>query len=445
MILRLSDTTRLRPQQFPLFDAFFNNGIKHIIRVAHRRFGKDFEAFSLTWCAALEKRGIYIYYLPTIGQSRRVIWDTIGEDGTRLVDRIPKRLLTKLNGSDQTITLLNGSIIYITGSDNYKRMVGLNATGIVYSEYQDTNPAATDAMRPMVTRNKGWQMFIGTPRAYNHFGQLYEMQKDNPEWLVTSLTINDTYDHEGKPIITEEDIEAERRNGMPEELIQQEYYGSWDAAIRGAYYSKQFIQARKENRIGNFPINPQFPVYTGADLGFDDHFAIWFFQHYNERLFFVGYYENREQDIAHYCSVMKAKQREWGCRYSTHFAPHDIEVRELGPGKSRKAIALENGIMFRTVQRPARKIHGIHVVRHMFPRMHFNEPTCRQGLKHLTEYRSDYNEKDDIYSLEPKRTAATHGSDAMQTAMLGWMKAFDDNGLKKQIEISNLYGSTFWV
>jgi hypothetical protein len=161
-------------------------------------------------------------------------------------------------------------------------------------------------------------------------------------------------------------------------------------------------------------------------------------------LFFIGYYENREQDIAHYCQIMKAKQREWGCRYAIHWAPHDIEVRELGPGKSRKAIALENGIMFRTVQRPARKIHGIHVVRHMFPRFFFHENTCRQGLKHLTEYRSDYDEKNDVYSLEPKRTSATHGADALQTGALGWMKAFDEPNMKKQFEIANLYGSTFW-
>lgn len=443
MIIRLSDTTTLRPQQIPLFDKFFNEGIKHFIRVAHRRFGKDFEAFTLCWCAAVQRRGIYIYYLPTIGQSRRVIWDTIGEDGTRLIDRIPKRLLAKLNGSDQTITLINGSIIYITGSDNYKRMIGLNACGIVYSEYQDTNPAATDAMRPMLTRNKGWQMFIGTPRAYNHFGELYHQQKDNPEWLVTSLTIMDTVDSQGRPIITEEDIEAERRNGMPEELIQQEYFGSWDAAIRGAYYGKCLIEARRQNRIGSFPYNPVHPVYTGWDLGMDDDTAIWFVQSYNNKLYLIDYEEYRGEGMQFYAQMIFMKLREYK-QFQVHFAPHDIEVRELGPGKSRKSQALELGLRFTTVPAPTKKIHAIQCVRHLFSKMHFNEPKVKKGLKRINEYRNQYDEVNNVYSLNPLHNDASHGADALQTFCMGWMKAYDPNTFRKQIEIANLYATHVW-
>lgn len=445
-IASLSDCVNLRPQQRDLFDAYFNRGIKNVCRVAHRRFGKGMEAFMMMCCAAIQRRGVYGYLLPTIGQSRRVIWQTIGSDGVKLIDRFPRNMLAREpNHSEQRIDFVNGSILYVAGSDNYKRLIGMDFCYLVWDEFQDTNPSAVDAFRPMIRRNDGYQQFQGTPRAYNHFKELYFEHEKDPDWFVSNLTIDDTVDEFGKRIITEEDIEIERRNGMPEELIQQEYYGSWDAAVRGAYFSKQLMKAREEGRIGQFGYNPQYPVYTCCDLGYDDHTAIWFFQHHHEALFFIDYYEDREHDIPFYCKVLQYKSQKLGYRYAIHFAPHDIENHDLGPGKSRKAIALEHGIRFNTVAKPAKKIHGIHVIRHLFPRFHFNEIACKRGLKHLTEYRAKYDEKDDVYSLEPQRNSATHGADAMQTGCLGWMKAFDDNGLRQQFEIANLYGSAIWA
>lgn len=444
MILNLTDYVKLRPQQKPLFDAYFNRGIRNVIRVAHRRFGKGMEAFMLMCSAALQRRGIYGYFLPTIGQSRRVIWQTIGGDGIRLIDRFPSRLVASINHSEQMIKLINGSTIYVSGSDNYKRLIGMDFCYIAWDEFQDSNPAAVDAFRPMITRNKGFQQFLGTPRAYNHFKTLFDEHKNDPTWFVTNLTVDDTSDEFGNRIITQEDIDAERHNGMPEELILQEYYGSWDAAIRGAYYSKQLTQARKENRIGFFPYSPNHPVYTCWDLGFDDSTAIWFFQHHHEMLTFIEYYEAREQSMEHYIEVLRRKQYKDGWRFAIHWAPHDIENRELIAGKSRKDQAREMGVLFRTVAAPAKKIHGIHCVRHLFPKFCFNEITCRPGLKHLTEYRSDFNEKDNVYSLQPKRNSATHGADALQTGALGWLKAFDETNLKRQFEIANMYASHVW-
>src|SRR4029077_20902197 len=109
---------------------------------------------------------------------------------------------------------------------------------LVLDEAQDTNFACWDAFRPMITRNKGFTHFLGTPRAFTKFKELYHEHKDDPDWYVCNLTIDDTYDQFGKRIITPDDIENERKNGMPEELIQQEYFGNWDATIRGAYFSE---------------------------------------------------------------------------------------------------------------------------------------------------------------------------------------------------------------
>lgn len=443
MIIKLSDHVTLRPQQINWFHAYFTERKRFFLTAAHRRFGKGLAAFMMMMSAAIERRGIYGYFLPTIGQSRKVVWQTIGEDGRKLVERIPSKLIAGINNSEQMITTSNGSIIYISGSDNYERWVGLNFCYLVFDEAQDTNFAAWDAFRPMITRNKGFTHFLGTCRAFTRFKELYFEHKDDPEWFVTNLTVDDTYDQYGKRIITEEDIEAERRNGMPEELIRQEYFGDWNATIRGAYFTEQLQAARKEGRIGHFPYNPQHPVYTGWDLGYDDDTAIWFIQSYNNKLYLIDYEECRAKGMQYYAGLIHGKLREYK-QFQIHFAPHDIENHDLGPGKSRKSQALEMGLRFNTVPAPSRKIHGIQCIRHMFPRMHFNEAKIGRGLKHLSESRPSYDEKNQVYSLNPLRNDATHGVDSLQTFCIGFMKAYEPNTHRKQVEIANLYGVHIW-
>ena len=47
----------------------------------------------------------------------------------------------------------------------------------------------------------------------------------------------------------------------------------------------------KDGRIGDFPHDPQRPVYTSWDLGVDDYTAIWFFQHDGKSPTVIDYYE----------------------------------------------------------------------------------------------------------------------------------------------------------
>lgn len=442
MIIRLSDRITLRPQQNDLFRAYFINGIKFIIRVAHRRFGKDAEMFTLFWCEAIRKKGIYIYFLPTISQSRHVIWETIGEEGLSLLERIPPQCVAKINHSDQKIVFRNGSILYVTGSDNYRRWIGMNARLVGFSEYQDSNPAALDALRPMITRNNGGIMINGTPRAYNHLGQMWFEQEHNPEWFVTNLKCTDTYEWNGNAIITPEMVEQERANGMPEELVQQEYFGSWEAAMLGSYYGPILRELRENGRIdASIKYNPNFPVYTGWDIGWSDHTAIWFIQkHPTLGLVAFDYYENNQQKIEHYVKIIEKKRKEygWSKQREYNFAPHDAAGESVGAG-SLINIARELGLQFMQVSKPAKKIHGIHLVRYKLPQFGFNPETCSLGLKRLSEYRSNYDPKTGIISITPRHDLASHGADAFQTFVMGYMYKYEYAAYKKQIEYANLY------
>ena len=115
------------------------------------------------------------------------------------------------------IRLKNGSLFQLIGSDNIDSIVGTNPVGCVFSEYAIQDPQGWDYIRPILRENKGWVLFPYTPRGKNHGYDMFHMAQNNPDWYCSKLTIEDT------GVMSHKDIDEERRAGMDEELIQQEF------------------------------------------------------------------------------------------------------------------------------------------------------------------------------------------------------------------------------
>ena len=127
------------------------------------------------------------------------------------------------------IDLTNGSQIKLQGSDQIDRIVGTNPYGIVFTEFSLHKPAAWEYLRPILAENGGWAIFNGTPRGLNHFYNLYQKANADDGWFTQFLTRDDT----GVPSL--EAIEEDRRSGMPEALIKQEYYCSFMSGVVGSF------------------------------------------------------------------------------------------------------------------------------------------------------------------------------------------------------------------
>lgn len=135
-----------------------------------------------------------------------------------------------------------------------------------------------------------------------------EVARKNPDkWFLSEKTVNDTTDWDGEPIVTQEMIESERRDGMEEDLLQQEYYVSFEASVKGAYYADQIRQARAENRICKIAYDKALDVHTAWDIGVKDSTAIWFFQVYGQEIRFIDHYESSGEDPSHYVRILKDK------------------------------------------------------------------------------------------------------------------------------------------
>lgn len=408
----LPHNMQLRDYQTPIFDALFNQGIKRIVDVIHRRAGKSKTALNVLISAAFQRVGLYFHCFPQLTQAKKAIWLGIDGDGMRYLDHYPKELVKHIDNVEMRVTLINGSIVQLVGSDMYDKLRGSNPVGIVFDEYAHSSPFCWQYTSPILRENGGWAMFIYTPNGHNHGWELYERNINNPKWFVRKLDITQTFRHDGTPIITEDDIQEERDSGISEEAIQQEYYVSFEAAVIGAYYADALRRMESENRVKVFPIDKSLPIFTAWDLGYRDATSIWFAQPVGREMRLIHYYEDSGRKMTDYIDYVLAFIKSNGGIQGVHFAPHDIGVHEYTTGKTRKETARKHGLSFHTV--PKIDVQdGIDAVREGLEYTVIHSDYARQGLSFLKMYRKGDNGK-------PLHDVSSHCADAIRGLYVGY-------------------------
>lgn len=425
-----------RAYQRPLWDTMERGvhgqkgGVKRAAVVWHRRAGKDLFGINFIASRAVERVGLYWHLFPTYNQGRKIAWEGFTKEGRRFLDHFPPPLVEAQNDTEMRLKLKTGSVYQVVGTDSVDRLVGSNPVGCILSEYSLQDPKAWHLIQPILAENGGWAIFIYTPRGLNHGWKLFEMAKENPNWFAQGLSVSDTRREDGSPVVTQESIDEDRASGMPEELIQQEYYISFEAPLVGAYYSTQMQQAAKDGRITVVNHVPSLPVHTAWDLGYDDAMTIWFWQEVGPELRVIDYMEYSGEGLAFYISELKKKPYTYG----RHVAPHDIEVVELGPGKSRREVAATLGLRFRTIPK-SDILDGIEAVRNLLPRCWFDKVKCKRGLEALKSYTKAWDDKVQMYRDSPTHDWASHGADSFRTLAMSFRdkkRNHDEEKLQRQ-------------
>ena len=406
-----------RHYQLPLLQAI-DSGYDRAVVIWHRRAGKDKTLVNLVAKKMMERVGSYYYLFPTYAQGKKILWTGADKEGFKFLNHFPKQLVKRIDNTEMLIELVNGSIFQIIGTDKIDSIVGTNPIGCVFSEYALQNPKAWDFIRPILRENGGWAIFNYTPRGKNHGYDLYEMALKNPKWFVQKLTVDDT------GVISQEAIQEERDSGMSEEMIQQEYYCSFTAAIMGAYYWKEYDEAEKKGRFTNVPYDSAALVHTVWDLGIRDSMAIGFYQGVGLERRKIDYVELTGKGLPEAIKYVKEKPYTYG----KHFAPHDIQVRELGTGKSRLEVAKELGISFEIIPNISVQ-DGIDAGRRFFKKLWVDKENCKDWLKLIPQYTKEYDEDKKIFKDKPLHDWTSHGADEFRYAAL--VEDHFDNGTKQ--------------
>ena len=397
-----------RNYQLPTWQAL-EAGIKRVVQVWHRRTGKDL--FDLNWLVseAVEKPGTYWHIFPTYKQGKKAIWDESTVDGRKYLDHIPPQLIASKNDQEMKIKLVNGSVYQIIGGDDPDALRGAGIKGAIVSEYAEQRPSLIDLIEPMLLATKGFLLVNFTPKGKNHAYKLYEMAKTNPKWHASLLTANDT---KGQ-VFTEEDLQELKTRHLAEgkslALFEQEYYCSFEAPVDEAYYSEQIEAARKEGRICRVPHDPNLPVQTIWDIGYTDTTSIIFTQvpKFGSEIRVIDYYQNIKKGMEHYARICKAKPYN----YSSHNGPHDLKNGVFATGETTYETAKKLGIDFDIVAKiPVQD--GINALRALFPRLVFDEGSCKDLIEALEAYESKFDEKKKERGPKPVHNWASHAADA---------------------------------
>ncbi len=369
---------------------------------AHRRFGKTI--FNVNECLIegankdLDGRDHapprYALIYPELKQGKSNAWEYLKYYSNAL----PR----KKNESELWVKFKhNGAKVQILGADKPDRIRGEYFDGVAIDEYAMIPPGLWEAViRPTLSDYKGWVIFSGTPKGRNHFYDICERAKESEKWFFDKFTVSET------GLIDDEELEQAKED-MSEAKYAQEYECSFNDAVEGAYFRKNFLNAKKEDRITSVPYEASHPVDTAWDLGVGDATAIWFYQMVGREIRLIDYEEDSGEGLTFYFDICRQKPYS----YNNHYAPWDIEVRELSSGRTRKQIARKHGFIFQTVDKVDVK-DRIEASRSILSRCYFDEDKCKEGIEALQHYRKEWDEKLQKWRDKPLHDWASHAADA---------------------------------
>ena len=380
------------------------------VLVMHRRFGKTVFAVNqlikttLT-CPLPRPRTAFV--APTFAQAKRIAWDYV----KFYASVIPG---VTFNETELRADFPNGGRLMLLSAENPDALRGIYLDECIFDEFGMQNPRVWgEVVRPALSDRQGSACFLGTPAGHNHFFDLLDtargqIAEGSEDWYFKICKASET------GIVKPEELDAAKAQMTPEQY-EQEYECSFTAAIIGAYYGKLLSEAEEAGRITRVPYDPMYPVHTAWDLGINDSTAIWFAQIFRGgAVNVIDYYESSGVGLDHYADILTKKDYNYG----DHLAPHDIEVRELGSGKSRLETAFSLGIRFKVI--PKMKVaDGINAARMMLPRCYFDRDKTAEGLDMLRQYRQEWDDKKRSFRDAPRHDFTSHAADAFRYLAVG--------------------------
>jgi len=147
------------------------------VAICGRRFGKTHLAIRELCKEASEPRREVWFVAPTYRQAKQIVWRKLKY---KLQDL---NWCERVNESELSIDLKNGSRISLKGADNADSLRGVGLDFLVMDEFADIDPEAFyEVLRPTLADKQGRALFIGTPRGMGNWSyDLYQMPQEDPD------------------------------------------------------------------------------------------------------------------------------------------------------------------------------------------------------------------------------------------------------------------------
>lgn len=226
--------------------------------IAGRRFGKTHLSIRQLAYYAREPNKDVIYCAPTYKQAKNIVWKKLKY---KLLDL---NWVQKLNETELSILLKNGSTISLKGLENFDSIRGGGYDYLVIDEFADCDPEAWySVLRPTLADRQGHALFIGTPKGMNWAHDLYTMAEQYPdEWASFQYTTI-----EGGNVQPEE-VEAARRS-LDLRTFRQEFEATFET-----FSGRVFYAFDRTKNLKKFEDELPREIHIGMDFNVDNNSAV---------------------------------------------------------------------------------------------------------------------------------------------------------------------------
>jgi phage terminase large subunit len=350
--------------------------------VAHRRAGKTVALVNqLIRAANSNVRQTppprYAYIGPSFDAAKDLVWGYL----KHYTQAIPG---VKYMEGELSVTLPNQAQIRLYGGAlAYERMRGIYLDGAVLDEYPLLHQSAfTSVVRPCLADYRGFAIVSGTAAGEDHFHKLKLKAEDDPDWDIFDIPISAT----GGDALSRAEVDEMRKDMSPDEFAR-EMLCSFQAPVEGAYYQEALNALQSQNRVTRVPVDLNTSVITSWDLGIRHLQVVWLFQVVGRELHWIDYIEGTGKALSYYTQLLALKAKVGGFEYRAHLLPHDVEVKELATGYSRKH-ELSGLLTEPVITVPNHSTEdGITATRGCLGVSWFDADGCRKGLARLRSYR----------------------------------------------------------
>lgn len=222
---------------------------RYRVVVAGRRFGKSYLSAIELFTFAVNNPGSNVWYVaPTYRMAKMIQWPQIKAI-------IPRHYIEKQNEQELLIKLVNGSEIILKGVDNPDSLRGASISFIVLDEFQDIMMDAwTMVLMPACSDQRAPALFIGTPKGFNHFYDLWLKGGIDRGWASFQYTTAEGGN------VDEDEIAMARHNMSPRQFAQ-EFEASFETLSNRIYYAFD-----RQKHLSSLDWDGVRPLHIGLDF-----------------------------------------------------------------------------------------------------------------------------------------------------------------------------------
>jgi hypothetical protein len=200
---------------------------------------------------------------------------------------------------------------------------------------------------------------------------------------------------------------------------------AFEAAIEGAIFAEQMSLVREQHRIGEVPLDPNYPVHTFWDFGTGNRTVVWAMQRILLQNRWVKCFEADGTGLGPLWRRMEEWRKSTGeWTWGTHHLPHDADTTRLGEGVDTYRGILDKAGMrnIAVVPRVHDKGTAIELMRQKLPVDNwFDRSGCADGIKAVDNYQFEWSDKLGTWSNQPLGNWASHFTDAWMQYAQGFV------------------------